>query len=150
MTESKPTRVLVVEDDSDHRLLISLAFERHDPNAALHMTTRATDAVAYLIEIRERLLFGDADIAVPDVIVLDLSMPGMSGQDFLRWTANQSDWVQHVPVIVFTSSDDPELARECFSLGAREFKEKPADFGELVALTRRVIQKWSPKHSDMG
>ena len=136
-----------MEDDANHRLLISIAFERHEPTASIHHTQRADEAVAYLVELRERLLRGEDGVPAPDVIVLDLSMPGMSGTEFLMWAADQTDWIQHIPVIVFTSSDDPALARECFSLGAREFKEKPADFGELVALVRTVLKKWSPRHA---
>ncbi len=149
MGDRKKTRVLVAEDDPNHRLLITIAFERHEPTAELHTTRSADEAVHYLVDQRDRLLRGEGDVPVPDVIVLDLSMPGMSGMEFLMWQAEQKDWIQHVPVIVFTSSDDPALARECFSLGAREFKEKPADFGELVDLTREVLKKWSPRHTRM-
>jgi len=150
MADQVPTRVLVVEDDENHRLLISIAFERLEPTAVIQHTERADEAVEYLIDLRERRLVDGTGVEVPDVIVLDLSMPGMSGVEFLRWAADQRDWIQDIPVIVFTSSDDPALARECFSLGAREFKEKPVDFGELVDLTRGVLRKWSPRHSETG
>ena len=150
MQRDEGSRILVIEDDADHRLLISIAFERGDPTAEIHHTQRADEAVAHLMGLRQRLLLGEGADEVPNVIVLDLSMPGMSGMEFLMWQAEQADWIQHIPVIVFTSSDDPALARECFALGAREFKEKPSDFGELVTLTREVLEKWSPRHHDMG
>lgn len=135
--------VLVVEDDPNHSLLISLAFAHGAPSAKMHLTQRAEEAISYLLSLRAASK--PHEVPLPDVIVLDLSMPGIGGVGFLQWLAYQQDWASDIPVIVFTSSSDPDLARRCFSLGAREFKEKPADFGELVELVGRVLRRWRPQ-----
>lgn len=134
--------VLVVEDDPNHSLLISLAFEHGAPSAKVHLTQRAEGAITYLLGLRAASK--SDQVALPDVIVLDISMPGIGGIGFLQWLEHQQDWAQGIPVIVFTSSDDPDLARRCYSLGAREFKQKPANFGELVELVGRVLRRWRP------
>ena len=142
MLPDKRYLVLVVEDDPNHALLIKLAFEQGDSNAQVRLTTRAEGAIAYLQGLK-------ADsAALPDIVVLDISMPGIGGMGFLEWWSREGDW--DIPVIVFTSSDDPELAERCFTLGARDFKEKPADFGELVELVRRILERWRPKSDKRG
>lgn len=135
--------VLVVEDDPNHSLLISTAFKHGAPGARVHLTERAEEAIRYLLELKASS--EPHRNALPDVIVLDISMPGIGGIGFLQWLAQQESWAQDIPVIVFTSSSDPGLARRCFSFGAREFKEKPADFGELVELVDRVLRRWRPQ-----
>ena len=135
--------VLVVEDDPNHSLLISLAFAHGAPSAKVHLTQRAEEAITYLLDLK--VASKPHEVTLPDVIVLDLTMPGIGGIGFLQWLAYQEAWASDIPVIVFTSSTDPALARRCFSLGAREFKEKPADFGELVELVGRVLRRWQPQ-----
>lgn len=134
--------VLVVEDDPNHSLLISAAFAHAAPGAKVHLTERAEEAISYLLGL------GAASEpqpeALPDVIVLDITMPGIGGIGFLEWLDDQPEWARDIPVIVFTSSTDPSLAERCFALGAREYKEKPADFSELVALVDRVLERWRP------
>ena len=135
--------VLVVEDDPNHSLLISSAFARGAPGANVHLAERAEEAISHLLALKEASEPGPP--ALPDVIVLDMTMPGMGGIGFLQWLELQAEWARDIPVIVFTSSTDPDLARRCFSLGAREFKEKPADFAELVELVGSVVQRWRPQ-----
>lgn len=145
MDDAREYRVLVVEDDANHRLLISMAFQNGNPLARVTHTVRADEAVAYLMEARARLAEGRPGAAAPDVIVLDINMPGISGLGLLKWAASQPDWIRTVPIIVFSSSDDLDLAVTCMALGAKEFVEKPLDFGELVDVTNRVLADWKPE-----
>ncbi len=143
MRGDAPYSVLVVEDDPNHSFLISLAFEQGAPEATVHLTARAEEGIAFLLKRRTT---DGRPIAseLPDVIVLDVSMPGLGGLGFLEWVSYQSAWLPDIPVVVFTSSDADDLARQCFALGAREFKEKPADFQELVDLVTRILRRWRP------
>ncbi|MHB1194463.1 MAG: response regulator [Longimicrobiales bacterium] len=135
--------VLVVEDDPNHSLLISTAFAHGAPGVTVHLTERAEQAISHLLALKAAS--GPHPTALPDVIVLDVAMPGIGGIGFLQWLEQEQEWARDIPVIVFTSSSDPGLAQRCFSLGAREFKEKPADFTELVELVGSVLQRWEPR-----
>ena len=124
--------VLVVEDNPDHVVLVEAVFAHKDPNADLQVAWSAEEAIEYL----------SGRAPVPAVIVLDINMPGIGGLGFLEWYGKQSRAMRDIPVVVFTSSANPQIARLCYAMGAREFKEKPADFRELVDIVHGVLDYW--------
>lgn len=140
--------VLAVEDDENHAALIRMAFAYRKIGANVHVASSAEEAVSYLLggpPFHDR-----TQHPFPDVIVLDVNMPGLGGMGFLEWLAEpqgeaEAVGANDVPVVVFTSLHDPELPARCFALGAREFKLKPTDFDELVDLVHRVMERWRPR-----
>jgi len=137
----RPYRVLVVDDDTDQATLVEIVFAHLDANARLSVAWSAEDAIAHL-EGNQRL-GTESPKKLPDVIVLDINMPGMGGIGFLEWYSTRED-LQHIPVVVFTSDGDPGLVERCLSLGAWEFKQKPSNFAELVPIVQRVLDRWHP------
>lgn len=75
--------------------------------------------------------------ARPDVVVLDLMMPVLSGWDVLRERADDPE-LQKIPVIVVSANRDPEVATAVTS-GICAFLPKPFDIGSLSALVRSCI-----------
>lgn len=71
----------------------------------------------------------------PDLVVLDLSMPGMSGLDALKRMRDEVPWVR---VLVLTMHDDPEYVRQALSLGAAGYVLKAAADSELITAIRTV------------
>ena len=89
-------------------------------------TTEPREALAVML--RER----------PQVVLLDIRMPGMSGFEIMR--AMRADpSLHHIPVIVLTSVDDPETKLEALRLGASDFLGKPVDESELVLRLRNTL-----------
>ena len=75
---------------------------------------------------------------LPGVLLLDLSMPKVSGLDILA--AMREDAVlRHVPVIVLTSSTDPQVKLKALALGAMDFLSKPVDPSELGLRIRNTL-----------
>ena len=144
---SYPYRVLIVDDNPDHVVLIEVVFAHLDANARVTVTWSAEEAIAHLEASSEGA--SDGTSGLPDVIVLDINMPGIGGLGFLDWYHEQTQFGD-IPVVVFTSAGDPTLARRCFSLGAREFKEKPSDFTELVPVVQRVLARWHPPQAEIS
>ena len=68
----------------------------------------------------------------PDIILLDLTMPHFSGFDILNAMRKSKNKMRYIPVIVLTSSDDPEIKLKALELGATDFLAKPVDSSELV------------------
>ncbi len=136
--------ILVVEDDQDHALLLRSVFESRSRGTLMRIASTGRAALDYMAGIPP---YDDrAENPLPEVIILDLDLPDMNGFDVLSWLSVSEEHA-NIPVIVFTSSTDPADARMAYSLGARAFKSKPADFGELVDVVRDVVGKWLGPHN---
>ncbi|MFM1988864.1 MAG: hypothetical protein RJA99_1821 [Pseudomonadota bacterium] len=88
-----------------------------------------TDPVAALKRLRE---------APPDVLLLDLMMPGISGFEVLR-SVRADPQLKMIPVIVMTSASDARTKLRVLELGATDFLEKPVDPSELVLRLRNTL-----------
>ena len=74
----------------------------------------------------------------PDVLLLDLMMPVVSGFDILKDIRSHPKF-QHIPVIVLTSSTDSETKLKALEMGATDFLAKPVDASELVLRLRNTL-----------
>lgn len=74
----------------------------------------------------------------PSLLLLDLSMPKVNGMQILNIMRNDSV-LRHVPVIVLTSTHDPEVKLQALSLGAMDFLSKPVDPSELALRIRNAL-----------
>jgi diguanylate cyclase (GGDEF)-like protein len=75
---------------------------------------------------------------MPGVLLLDLSMPRVSGLDILAAMRDDAQ-LRHVPVIVLTSSTDPQVKLKALALGAMDFLSKPVDPSELGLRIRNTL-----------
>jgi len=109
-------KVLIIEDEADIRELIAYALEREG-----FETLAAADGTVGLSEVRRR---------APDLVVLDLMLPGMNGLDLLReLRKDRSD----IRVLILTALSDEEDLIEGFQAGADDYMPKPFSPRELVA-----------------
>jgi diguanylate cyclase (GGDEF)-like protein len=74
----------------------------------------------------------------PDVVLLDLMMPGVSGFDIMKAMRTEAN-CEHIPIIVLTSSIDAETKLKALELGATDFLAKPVDSSELVLRLRNTL-----------
>ena len=74
----------------------------------------------------------------PDILLLDLMMPRVSGFDILQQIRSHQA-LSHLPVLILTSSSDPETKLQALDLGASEFLAKPVDPSELVLRVRNTL-----------
>ncbi|MBA2480732.1 MAG: response regulator [Planctomycetes bacterium] len=74
----------------------------------------------------------------PALIVLDLNLPGIDGQDMLQLLASNSE-LRKIPVVVLTSSDRENERDACLRLGAVAFITKPGTFEELCATASTLV-----------
>jgi CheY-like chemotaxis protein len=131
--------ILLVEDQDDDVVLVKRAFEKaHLPNP-VHVVTRGEDAVAYLSG--QKRYANREEYPLPDLILLDLKMPGMDGFDVLRWIRSQPG-IRGISVVVLTSSDQIRDVNEAYALGANSFLVKPIDFQNYVELSKLLREYW--------
>jgi len=125
--------VLLVEDRADDILLVLQAFQKAGIVNPLRVVKSGEEAVQYLAG-----LGGYVDHPPPQLVLLDLKLPGMDGFEVLSWIRQQSP-IRKVPVLVLTSSDHIQDVNRAYSLGANSFLVKPLDFqnyGELGKILR--------------
>ncbi len=77
-----------------------------------------------------------------DLILLDLTMPGMSGMDFLERLDERGEMV---PVLIVTGSNTVDIAVKAMKKGAREFVIKPFDVDDLMTLVERTLEELREK-----
>ena len=78
---------------------------------------------------------------LPALIVVDLKMPKMSGFDVLKWVRRRREW-DGVPIIVLSCSILESDVQKAITLGATEYRVKPAMYSELVHLTIAMRERW--------
>jgi len=115
--------VLILEDDP-HTVEVVQLYLRRDG----HHVLSATDGIAGLSLARE---------AQPDLIILDLMLPGMDGLEICRILRQESD----VPIVMLTARADEEDRLAGLDLGADDYVTKPFSPRELAARIRAVLRR---------
>jgi CheY-like chemotaxis protein len=129
---------LLVEDDENDYLLLQRALKRADPEARLAWVRDGAEAKAYLSVPQP---VGDAS-GLPWVILSDLKMPRCSGLELVQWLRRDARY-KTVPFIIFSSSEEPKDVGLAYQDGANWYLSKPATFGELVEMLRRLAENLS-------
>ena len=133
------TTILVIEDNPEHVGLIEAAISSGLSGARVQVALRGQGARRHLRGEWSAYEDDGRNNPVPDLIVLDLSLPDGSGFEVLRWISRR-DALKHIPVIVFTASTNPEHAQIAEEFGVRQYLQKPADLGDLVATIKKELR----------
>jgi CheY-like chemotaxis protein len=83
----------------------------------------------------------DRSTSLPKLIFLDLNMPLMNGLEFLQWRSQRPE-LQTIPVIVLTSSENPQDVIDAYRLGANAYLVKPMSVTELSSLLKSIQAFW--------
>jgi CheY-like chemotaxis protein len=130
--------VLLVEDNPDDVELARRAFERSDCVREMVVACDGEEALRYLLADAAA---GRAR-ALPDVVLLDLNLPGIGGLEVLR-RLRADDRTRLLPVVVLTSSDEEADILSSYDLGANSFIRKPVDFVRFVEAARHLGLYWA-------
>lgn len=118
--KTKKTTVLLVEDNEDHIFFSQKAMEKaFRDRYTLHVVKNGYAAIKFLRKIDE---FRDAPS--PNVIILDLKLPGKSGLDLLEEIKSDKR-LKMIPVVVLTTSDSEKDITRCYKYGCSSFIKKP-------------------------
>lgn len=135
---SEPT-LLVIEDARDHALLVRVAARRALPGLDVRVAGDGREGIAYLSGTPP---FQDRrSHPMPDLIILDLLMPDVDGFEVLEWVGEQGGRVR-APIVVLTSSENPEHEGRSMGLGAAAFHKKPPDLESLGETVREIVETW--------
>jgi len=79
---------------------------------------------------------------LPDLILLDLNMPKVSGIEFLS-ILKKNDNIKHIPIVILTTSDNQKDLEECYRLGVSGYVLKPLKYDDYVEKIKNVLSYWS-------
>ena len=139
MDDSNYTILLVEDEENDARLL-EMAFKKNEILNPVHWAKDGVEAIAYLNG--DGVFANRALYPFPEVLILDLKMPRVSGLELLAWIRDHPDF-KVIPTIIMTSSrQDPDIEK-AYELGANTYMIKPSSFAELAKMVKLAHEYWA-------
>ena len=132
--------VLIVEDNEDDYEATRRSFVKNHFINPLSWSRSAEDALQRLRSCDTTGAAGQAEVR-PDLILLDLNMPGMDGRRFLE-IIKADERLKSIPVVVLTTSSDASDVEHCYQLGASTYIQKPVSFDGLTQAVRTMKDYW--------
>ena len=124
----EPFKILLIDDDEDDREFFMIALDDLPLKTDCQVALSAAEAFEIL---------GQSGV-LPDVIFLDLNMPIMDGRACLK-ELKKDPAVQHIPVVIFSTSNEQRDIADTRKLGARDFMTKPTDLTKLTAYLNNFL-----------
>ncbi|MGS2718126.1 response regulator [Eionea flava] len=133
---SQPIQILMVEDNPADVELTKEAFSDGKLSNSLHIVHDGEEALDYLYK-RARF----ANVETPDIILLDLNLPKISGKEVLATLKGDAS-LSSIPVIILSSSEDSEDIKASYALNANSFVTKPVAIDDFLAVVKSVEHFW--------
>jgi CheY-like chemotaxis protein len=128
--------ILLVEDNPGDARLMQEALAEARVRNRLHLVADGVEALAYL---RRQHPFASA--IRPDLILLDLNLPGKDGRDVLAEIKRDED-LRRIPVVILTSSQaEADIAR-AYDLHANAYVTKPLDVEQFITVVKSIEDFW--------
>ncbi len=134
---SRPLQILLIDDNPADVELTRQCFRESRILNEVHAALNAETAYAFLKRTDQF-----ANAPRPDLVLLDLNLPGIDGREILAGIKSDPD-LQTIPVIVLTTSDADNDIREAYRLQANSYLRKPVDLDEFLELANAVCNYWS-------
>lgn len=128
----QPVEVLLVEDNPGDVRLTQEALRDAKVRSNLHVANDGVEAMAFLRR---------SDVPRPDVILLDLNLPKMSGREVLEQIKGDAV-LRDIPVVVLTTSQAEQDIEESYRLRANAFVTKPVGLQQFFTVVQSIQHFW--------
>lgn len=125
MNNSSTVNILAVDDTADNLFLLESLLDEID-DYQIHLAENGEEALAAIAQ------------TPPDVILLDIMMPGLSGYDVAKWV-RENPQLPYIPILLLTAHEKSSLVKG-LDAGADDFLRKPFDVDELLARVRSMVR----------
>ena len=122
-------KIFLIDDDEDDQLFFTDALKEIDSNIECSVAKNGKEAIKILKDLKQ----------LPDVIFLDLNMPFMNGFECLKVLKTEIK-LSIIPIVIFTTSNDPRDVQLTHRLGAEVFLSKPNDFNQLKQKLEHILK----------
>jgi len=133
--------ILLVEDNPDDEALALRALRKNNIGADVIV---ARDGVEALASLRVEPEAGPSEgppSSLPEMVLLDLKLPKVDGLEVLR-RIRAHERTRRLPVVVLTSSLEPQDMARAYDLHANSYIRKPVDFSEFMEAVRQIGTYW--------
>jgi CheY-like chemotaxis protein len=131
--------ILLAEDDANDAFFCQRALKQSGFTQVLVHVPNGEECIKYLAgkePYTDRVKY-----PFPNLLLLDLKMPVLSGFDVLAWMHDHPE-LKKLPVIILTGSVDAEDKAEAWKQGVSDFQCKPIEFDELVKIMKALGSRW--------
>lgn len=122
--------ILLVEDNPADVRLVREAVAENDIDATLHCAGDGAQALQFL-----------RTQPPPDLVLLDLNLPGIGGKEVLR-EMKADPQLRRIPVVVLTSSAAPQDVSDCYDAHVNSYMIKPTDFDAFLSMVGMIETYW--------
>jgi CheY-like chemotaxis protein len=133
----KAVTIMLVEDDPGDQKLIKTSLKEQKITNTPLVFGCGEDALDYLQKIKDP----QSTTVIPDLILLDLNMPGMGGREFLRLIKSDPA-LEIIPVVILTTSDADRDILESFRLQAAGYIKKPVNLPDFQEVIQTLSEYW--------
>ena len=134
--KSDSLQILLVEDSPEDALLAREALREAQISTELHHVEDGDDAIAF---VRRQDSYGDAPR--PDLIILDLNLPGKDGREVLEELKSDEE-LRRIPVVVLTTSESDGDVVRAYDHHANAYVRKPIDLDRFIQIFRAINDYW--------
>lgn len=136
MKDSK-AQVLLVEDNLGDTHLIQKALTSLSQSVEIYHVPNGDQAISFLHTKKQE----NGNKHSLDLIILDLNLPGMDGREVLKEIKTDEN-LQHIPVVVFTSSEADSDIEKAYKLHANCYVTKPMDLHQFLGCVKEIGDFW--------
>ena len=131
--------ILLVEDNPADIKITQRALRESSSHVQLIIVRDGQEAVEYLL--RQGAHSQDGNWRRPDLILLDLNLPRLTGREVLE-RIRATPELRSVPVVILTTSSRTEEIQDLYTAGANTYIEKPQDFARFVDVLKIIQRYW--------
>jgi len=139
MIEEKNTNsieILLVEDSPGDQRLTMEALKEGKINNTLYIVEDGEEAIAFLNKEEPF-----TNVPKPDLILLDLNLPKMNGQEVLE-IIKADEKLKRIPVVILTTSQADQDILNAYNLNANCYITKPVDFDQFSHVVKKIQEFW--------
>jgi CheY-like chemotaxis protein len=129
---NKALNILLIEDDAIEVMKFNRVLSSLNMKHKITVANNGEEAIAVL-KVKE---------IIPDIIILDLNMPKVSGIEFLE-ILKQDPYLKYIPAVILTTSNNHKDVMECYKIGIAGYVLKPLKYDDYVDRIKSIVSYWS-------
>lgn len=133
---AKQIEILLIEDNEGDVGLVEEVFHEAEIMNNLNIAEDGEEAILFL---RKEGKF--SNVPGPDIILLDLNLPGKDGREVLK-EIKEDDELKRIPVVILTTSKAEEDILKSYNLHANSYITKPVDFDQFIKVIKSIENFW--------